>query len=375
MKLLLITNLYPCKEDDQDSTIALHYYARQWAKEHQVHVITLHAPNLLELSELRERELPSNFVLDRVNVSNRTMIRLPGGINIYPAIQKEFIEQFDVLIGHMPVGASLGYHLSAKHKKPFIQGIHYTDYKRSKVRSGMLTKKYEKIIAGSQAISFRSPFLQRKFENQLPQIVNKSFSMPGGVDSIWLETPSTRKFEFKDRPANILTVANLIERKNIDKVICSLTNIQSDWVYRIVGIGPEMESLSRVADENDVQSKVKFEGFLPNSEVRDKMDESDIFVMISERETFGLVYLEAMARGCIVVATANEGVDGIVKDGKNGFLCEPKPESLTQVFNKIKRMSSDQLKKISSRAKRTAKEYTYPALAKTYLTQLKKFIK
>ena len=37
--------------------------------------------------------------------------------------------------------------------------------------------------------------------------------------------------------------------------------------------------------------------------------------MISELETFGLVYIEAMAAGCITIASRNEGFDGIIKDG------------------------------------------------------------
>ena len=42
--------------------------------------------------------------------------------------------------------------------------------------------------------------------------------------------------------------------------------------------------------------------------------------MISQGEAFGLVYLEAMARGCITIASRGEGFDGIIKDGINGFL-------------------------------------------------------
>ncbi len=375
MKLLLITNLYPCKEDDQDSTFALHYYARQWAKDHQVHAIALHAPNVLELAELKERELPLNFVLDGVQVSNRTMIRLPLGLNIYPSFEKEFIEQFDILIGHMPVGAALAYRLSVKYQKSFIQGIHYTDFKRSKVREGSLTKKYEKMISQSIAVGFRSYFLQRKFVEAIPKIRDKSFPIPGGVDAIWLESIPERRFDFQNSPINILTVASLIERKNIDKVICSLKSIKQDWVYRIAGVGPEKDKLSSLADENDIRSRIKFEGFLPNSEVLDRMDRSDIFVMISERETFGLVYLEAMARGCLVIATLNEGVDGIIKDGENGFLCDPDVDALAKVFNKIIEMTNDQLTEVSNRAMETAKKYTYPVLAKSYINHLEGTIK
>ena len=51
------------------------------------------------------------------------------------------------------------------------------------------------------------------------------------------------------------------------------------------------------------------------------MQMSECFIMVSKNETFGLVYLEAMLQGCIVVASKNEGIDGIIIHGENGFLC------------------------------------------------------
>ena len=52
------------------------------------------------------------------------------------------------------------------------------------------------------------------------------------------------------------------------------------------------------------------------------LKQHDVFIMISKNETFGLVYLEAMAVGCITIASRQEGFDGIIKHGYNGFLCE-----------------------------------------------------
>jgi len=351
--------------------MALHYYARQWISEHQVHVIAVHSPNILELPAHVRNPLPSNFVLDGVRISNRTMLRLPGGLNVYPSFLPEFIEQFDLLIGHMPVGAALAWRLSKKFEKPFIQGIHYTDFKRSGVRSGILSRKYNRMLSHASAISFRSSFLQGKFEAVLPEISSRSFLMSGGVDSIWLEKPGSRVFDFAENDLNVLTVAQLIERKNIDKVIGSLKAIKSaDWEYRVVGSGPQRDRLLGLSERSGVDMKISFEGFLSNHQVMDQMDHSDVFVMISEHETFGLVYLEAMARGCLVIATSQGGVAGIVKDGENGFLCDPNEEALSAVLNRILKMSPSQLSKISAQAKNTAEKYTYPILSNSYLENL-----
>ena len=71
-----------------------------------------------------------------------------------------------------------------------------------------------------------------------------------------------------------------------------------------------------------------------NDEVIKNMRESDIFILPSVNETFGMVYLEAMASGCITVCTKNDGIAGIIKDGENGFLTEP--ENINETLKKIK---------------------------------------
>ena len=49
---------------------------------------------------------------------------------------------------------------------------------------------------------------------------------------------------------------------------------------------------------------------------------ADFFVMPSYPEGLGIVYLEAMGEGCITIGTKGEGIDGIIRDGENGFLVE-----------------------------------------------------
>ncbi len=49
------------------------------------------------------------------------------------------------------------------------------------------------------------------------------------------------------------------------------------------------------------------------------MRKSDIFALPSVNETFGMVYLEAMASGCVTVCTENDGAAGIIKDRENGY--------------------------------------------------------
>lgn len=87
-----------------------------------------------------------------------------------------------------------------------------------------------------------------------------------------------------------------------------------------------------------LDKNVTFTGHLPQHEVYEKMRQSDIFVLPSVGETFGMVYLEAMASGCIVVGTKDDGIDGIIKDGENGFLTFPISDEIRKNLLKIKNM-------------------------------------
>ena len=50
------------------------------------------------------------------------------------------------------------------------------------------------------------------------------------------------------------------------------------------------------------------------------MAESDLFVLPSWGEGYGIVYIEAMAAGCIAVGARGEGIEDTITDGENGFL-------------------------------------------------------
>lgn len=61
---------------------------------------------------------------------------------------------------------------------------------------------------------------------------------------------------------------------------------------------------------------------LTREQTLEEFRKAEVFVMISSPETLGLVYLEAMSQGCVAIGSRNEGIDGILVDGKNGYLVE-----------------------------------------------------
>lgn len=88
----------------------------------------------------------------------------------------------------------------------------------------------------------------------------------------------------------------------------------------IYGEGELIGELKELAESLGIAQKVNFMGSIPNAEVPDALHKMDIFALSSERESFGVAAVEAMACGLPVAATAAEGFVEVIEDGKTGFI-------------------------------------------------------
>ena len=116
----------------------------------------------------------------------------------------------------------------------------------------------------------------------------------------------------------------LVEYKKIDVALEAAKDAfeKEKFDFVVVGDGPMKVKLQSYIDGAGLQKQMHLLGQIDRNKLQKLMRERQVFVLISKHETFGLVYLEAMLQGCIVIASRFGGVDGIIKDGENGFLCE-----------------------------------------------------
>ncbi|MEH7121582.1 glycosyltransferase family 4 protein, partial [Neobacillus vireti] len=98
---------------------------------------------------------------------------------------------------------------------------------------------------------------------------------------------------------------------------------------------------------------------------------SDVFVMPSIKETFGLVYLEALASGCIVIGSVNEGIDGVIKNNENGFLVNNGSVSeIVVVLEKIINMNVHELERVKNAGIKTSQNMSESQVARKYLENI-----
>ena len=120
----------------------------------------------------------------------------------------------------------------------------------------------------------------------------------------------------------ITHISNFRPVKRIKDVISIFDNVQKEIPAKLmlVGEGPLKEPAERLVEEMGISDKVIFLG---NSNEIDKiLCFSDLFLLPSETESFGLAALEAMAVGVPVISSNSGGIPEVNKHGFSGFLSE-----------------------------------------------------
>lgn len=136
-------------------------------------------------------------------------------------------------------------------------------------------------------------------------------------------------------PLSFIQVGHLLEQKRFHITIQAFASFQKQYpeaVLTIIGQGPEREHLESLCGELGVENAVRFLGQVSNEVVLTEMAKARFFVMPSVREGFGIVYLEAMASGCVTIGTEGEGIADLIVSGENGFLVPPDdPDAIVRV--------------------------------------------
>lgn len=181
------------------------------------------------------------------------------------------------------------------------------------------------------AVSHQNKLLGQQFT------ANKINLIPHGVEEIFFKNTGMKPSS--NKRLKIISVGKLIKRKNYDFLIRALAFSKVDFVLDIYGTGPERENLKLLIEIHNLQSKINFRGHIEHSKLPNIFPKYDLFALVSYSETLGRVYFEAMACGLPVIASQGTGVDGIITDGKEGFLVDS--ENLQSLSEKLNLIAAD----------------------------------
>jgi len=156
-----------------------------------------------------------------------------------------------------------------------------------------------------------------------------------------IETPSQihRAIAKKDK-LDILFVGRLVATKDPYTLIEAIKQLK-DIPLRllIIGAGNEEDEVRRFIQKNGLADRIFLDGERDHDYVIDRMARSDIFVLTTNREGFGLSVLEAMSLGLPVIGTRIGGLPELIEDNANGYLVAPK--NVEDLAGKLRKLSED----------------------------------
>lgn len=231
----------------------------------------------------------------------------------------------DILHAHCALyGGALATRIKDEYGIPYVITEHSTAYARGLILQWEKTFTLE-AFRQADARVFVSPSLGRLVEESFGTTVSPWRWIPNFVEprfsNVLLDNPrkgSQVKFRF-------LNIALMAEHKGQRDLLVAFAEAfkgNKNTLLHMGGDGPMKHTLLLLADDLGISDQVRFLGMLKRDQVLDAMRRADVFVLSSHYETFGVVFIEALACGKPIIATACGGPECIVNK-KNGLLVSP----------------------------------------------------
>jgi len=388
MKVLVISHMYPSTFNEIEG-IFVHQQVKELRRQGwDVKVISPMpwAPFPIKYSSKKWKhyaEVPAKSIYEGVEVYYPRFLQFPkslffasSGKRMYWGIRKlvDALYQdfkFDVIHAHvaLPDGFA-GMMVRRKYNKPMVVTIHGADLHVTVYRSAACRKALSKVFKEADKVVTVSNKVQRLAEANFGSL-DKLIVITNGINPAAIASKSRDLISRYAGSKIILSVSHVIASKGLGlniRAISQLTGKYPDLKYVVIGAGPEINSLRRLAYDLNLERQVDFLGELPHNKAMEYMSIADIFSLPSWREGFGIVYLEAMAHGKPVIACEGEGISDVIEHGETGLLAKPKDvESLAQAMDFLLG-NPEKARKIGERARKLVLEnYTWEENARKYM--------
>lgn len=167
----------------------------------------------------------------------------------------------------------------------------------------------------------------------------------------------------------LICVSRLLKRKGIDLLLLALSDLKAvNWRLTVIGKGNFETDLKTLTKRLKLQQKVRFLGYIPNEELYLHYQRSDIFVLPSLTESFGIVFAEAMACGLPVIGTTVGGIPEVVAHNENGLLVKPNDQlSLMRAINTLVKNKDLRKKMGQASRRRIITHFTWEKVSQDYL--------
>lgn len=328
---------------------------------------------------------------DRIDVKHSSLLKPIHKLLYKTKISKIFndvegqIKELDsysaILASTLCADGGVAYELYKKYDIPYIVCVRNTDINSYFKYMKFYKSYFYEILNNASKIIFISETVKNNFiKDSIPKsislgIKNKSTVIFNGVNPIFL---NNRKFKInkKDDPIKILYYGGIIKLKNLVRVISAIRNLRGkgyNLEFTIIGKNwfrfSEANYSKKIQKLADEFTWITILDKMNTTELVAEVNKHDLFVMVSHKETFGLVYVEALSQGLPIIYTKGQGFDGVFNDGVVGYSANDM--SVSDIEDKIVSILSNYPTLTQNISQLTLNEFRWEAVAQTYCKIIK----
>lgn len=340
MRILMVSHLYPSKTDSVYGSFVHSQVTALQDAGCEIKVVAPTAMVPFPLYMFREKwrrfhSTPKQDNYQGVDVVYPRIVRTPGaalfelsGLNYYYAIKKYVLDQhadqpFDLI--HAQVAYPDGWaaaRLAEELKLPLVLTLHGQELQKIVNWSEKLKQLVQATLRKAAAVvtpSAKMAALAREhgvLDQHLHLVYNGLDDLPEA------ELPPEIVENIRGKRV-LLSVGRLESEKGIQHNLEAFNLIKDqhpDLVLLIVGDGSYSSKLQKLTQDLGLNERVIFAGLQPRERIQAFYQNGHVFALPSRDESFGIVYLEAMAAGLPVIGTEGEGIAPLIAENSLGKL-------------------------------------------------------
>lgn len=254
---------------------------------------------------------------------------------------------------------------------PYVVSIRNSDINHYLKFRPWLKPLARKILSNAKFIIFVSPgyldvareIFGKKFYYEI--IYPKVQIIGNIINSAWFCENANKSF-FNKSNLRLIYFGEFSKNKQIESIIRAfdILSTQSTFNPSLTLIGNYGDNCKKIIEMASQRKGIKILNKIDDTlELIKHVDNHDIFIMPSKTETFGMAYIEAMARGLPVIYSKGQGIDGYFPDGFIGYSVSDPIESSI-----VKRVSDivKNYKNLSREAQKASKQFNQQNIIKLY---------
>jgi glycosyltransferase involved in cell wall biosynthesis len=277
--------------------------------------IGTHVPNLL----------PNVIASPCFRRNDRLLFHYKQGKVLRDIERRINISVYDITHAHFLFsGGYVAHKLYQKHGIQYIVAVQNTDVNAFLRHMLHLRPIGRKILRdASKIIFFSDTYRETVLKEYVPErlrkeIDEKSIVIPIGIDPYWLQNKFGGRKKPEGQELRLIYVGNTDRNKNLETTVdaCRILT-EKGYNVRLTVIGKLLHPRYEVLIANT--PFITHIPFCGQEEIIGHLRKSDVFVMPSKTETFGLVYAEAMSQGLPLIYTRGQGFDSQFPEGEVGY--------------------------------------------------------